>query len=225
MKFSDGSSLQVINESMNPPIGTGRMFGPFPAIAGKQASQMNFKVGPAATPPPWASATGSRCRAASRAAAWSDDHPDTTKQGLVLHCGLVMASVMIAKGIRASMQIIRGPEIENHIDDLGKFRIEIFREYPYLYDGNIQFERVYLSPYSRNPESLLLILQDAHGIIGACTGTPLTGEDNDFQNAFVGENKDEIYYIGAVILRADSRSKARFEAVVHSFVANRYEKI
>ena len=118
-----------------------------------------------------------------------------------------MASVMIAKGIRASMQIIRGPEIENHIDDLGKFRIEIFREYPYLYDGNIQFERVYLSPYSRNPESLLLILQDAHGIIGACTGTPLTGEDNDFQNAFVGENKDEIYYIGAVILRADSRGQ------------------
>jgi hypothetical protein len=45
MKFSDGSSLQVINETMNPPIGTGRMFGPFPAVGGKQASQMNFKVG------------------------------------------------------------------------------------------------------------------------------------------------------------------------------------
>jgi hypothetical protein len=45
MKFSDGSNLQVINELMNPPIGTGRMFGPFPAIPGKQASQMNFKVG------------------------------------------------------------------------------------------------------------------------------------------------------------------------------------
>ncbi len=45
MKFSDGSSLQVIKESMNPPIGTGRMFGPFPAVPDKQASQMNFKVG------------------------------------------------------------------------------------------------------------------------------------------------------------------------------------
>lgn len=45
MKFSDGSNLQVINTSMNPPIGTGRMFGPFAAVAGKQASQMNFKVG------------------------------------------------------------------------------------------------------------------------------------------------------------------------------------
>ncbi len=50
MKFTDGSSLQVVNEVMNPPIGTGRMFGPFPAVPGKEASQMNFKVGASADP-------------------------------------------------------------------------------------------------------------------------------------------------------------------------------
>jgi hypothetical protein len=50
MKFSDGTNLQVINETMNPPIGTGRMFGPFPAVPGKQASQMNFKVGASSDP-------------------------------------------------------------------------------------------------------------------------------------------------------------------------------
>lgn len=50
MKFSDGSSLQMFNTLMSPPIGTGRMFGPFPAVAGKQASQMNIKVGASADP-------------------------------------------------------------------------------------------------------------------------------------------------------------------------------
>ncbi|MCP9809362.1 hypothetical protein KBY58_07935 [Cyanobium sp. HWJ4-Hawea] len=45
MKFSDGSNLQVVNTLMNPPMGTGKMFGPFPSIPGKQTSQMNFKVG------------------------------------------------------------------------------------------------------------------------------------------------------------------------------------
>ena len=50
MKFSDGTSLQVINETMNPPIGTGRRFGPFLAVPGKQASQMNFKVGVSSDP-------------------------------------------------------------------------------------------------------------------------------------------------------------------------------
>ena len=50
MKFSDGSNLQVINETINPPMGTGKMYGPFPAVAGKQASQMNFKVGASSDP-------------------------------------------------------------------------------------------------------------------------------------------------------------------------------
>ena len=45
MKFSDGSSLQLFNTLMNPPMGTGKMFGPFASVPGKQATQMNFKVG------------------------------------------------------------------------------------------------------------------------------------------------------------------------------------
>lgn len=50
LKFSDGSNLQVINVSMNPPMGTGKMFGPFPAIPGKTVSQLNFKVGASSDP-------------------------------------------------------------------------------------------------------------------------------------------------------------------------------
>ena len=50
MKFTDGSSLQVVNETMNPPVGTGRMFGPFAAVPGKEASLMNFKVGASSDP-------------------------------------------------------------------------------------------------------------------------------------------------------------------------------
>ena len=45
MKFSDGSSLQMFNTLMNPPMGTGKMFGPFASVPSKQATQMNFKVG------------------------------------------------------------------------------------------------------------------------------------------------------------------------------------
>ncbi|MEB3353674.1 MAG: hypothetical protein VKM34_05505 [Cyanobacteriota bacterium] len=45
MKFSDGSNLQLFNVMMSPPIGTGREFGPYPQVPGKQASQISFKVG------------------------------------------------------------------------------------------------------------------------------------------------------------------------------------
>jgi len=50
MKFTDGTSLQVFNETISPPIGTGREYGPFPAVPGKQASQMNFKIGASSDP-------------------------------------------------------------------------------------------------------------------------------------------------------------------------------
>jgi hypothetical protein len=45
MKFSDGSNLRMFNNLMSPPMGTGKMFGPFAAVPGKQTSQMNFKIG------------------------------------------------------------------------------------------------------------------------------------------------------------------------------------
>ncbi|QEY30995.1 hypothetical protein EVJ50_00730 [Synechococcus sp. RSCCF101] len=50
LKFTDNSNLQVVNQSMTPPMGTGKMFGPFPAVPGKQVSQVNFKVGTAKDP-------------------------------------------------------------------------------------------------------------------------------------------------------------------------------
>ena len=45
LKFSDGSNLQVVDEPMQPPLGTGKMFGPFQQVAGKSVSQVNFRIG------------------------------------------------------------------------------------------------------------------------------------------------------------------------------------
>ena len=45
LKFSYGSNLKVVDEQLQPPLGTGRMFGPFSQVQGKSISQVNFKVG------------------------------------------------------------------------------------------------------------------------------------------------------------------------------------
>jgi hypothetical protein len=44
LKFTDGSSLQVINENFAPQMGTGRHWD-VPAVPGKTVSQVNFKIG------------------------------------------------------------------------------------------------------------------------------------------------------------------------------------
>jgi len=105
------------------------------------------------------------------------------------------------------MQVIRGAAISDYVDQLGRFRIDIFKEYPYLYDGCMDYEREYLSRYSSNPEGFLIVIQDHEGLVGACTGLPLSGEDQDFQAAFNGETVNEIFYIGEVLIRLGSRGK------------------
>jgi hypothetical protein len=44
LKFTDGSNLQVINESYAPQVGTGRQWV-VQAVPGKTVSQVNFKIG------------------------------------------------------------------------------------------------------------------------------------------------------------------------------------
>ncbi len=50
MRFTDGSSLQVINETPTFEPQTGRMFGPFAAVPGKRTKLMNFRVGSSSQP-------------------------------------------------------------------------------------------------------------------------------------------------------------------------------
>jgi hypothetical protein len=50
MRFTDGSSLQVINETPTFEPGAGRKFGPFQAVPGRRTNLMNFRVGSSTRP-------------------------------------------------------------------------------------------------------------------------------------------------------------------------------
>ncbi|MCP9817705.1 hypothetical protein KBY76_13685 [Synechococcus sp. GreenBA-s] len=50
MRFTDGASLRLFDVTLSPPQGTGRMFGPFPAVPGRRTSLMNFRIGSSTKP-------------------------------------------------------------------------------------------------------------------------------------------------------------------------------
>ncbi|WP_323249561.1 hypothetical protein [Synechococcus sp. CCY9202] len=50
MRFTDGTSLQVVNETPTFEPGAGRKFGPFKAVPGKRTNLMNFRVGSSSRP-------------------------------------------------------------------------------------------------------------------------------------------------------------------------------
>ena len=79
----------------------------------------------------------------------------------------------------------RGPEIAAIIADIARLRIEVFREWPYLYDGDAEYEREYLQRYTA-PGGYVLGAFDGASMVGAATGTPLTAHAEEFAEALGG---------------------------------------
>ncbi len=69
-----------------------------------------------------------------------------------------------------------GAELIAHLDDVARLRIAIFRDWPYLYDGRLEYEREYLKTYRDTPGALLVGAFDAGILVGASTSTRM--EDN-----------------------------------------------
>lgn len=103
---------------------------------------------------------------------------------------------------------LRGAEVLPWLDGLGKLRITVFREYPYLYDGSLEYEREYLKTYAASTDSLVvLVVNEAGEVAGATTCLPLKDEGPEFQQAFLakGYAVEEICYFGESILLPELR--------------------
>ena len=105
---------------------------------------------------------------------------------------------------------LSGAALEPWLDGLGKLRIKVFREYPYLYDGTLEYEREYLTTYVRSPESLVVLVVDENqNVVGATTCIPLSDEGPEFQEPFLkaGVNVVDVCYFGESILLPELRGR------------------
>ena len=114
------------------------------------------------------------------------------------------------------MQVYVGKAILPVVDELAGLRIAVFREWPYLYDGDRGYERDYLAAYARSPRSICVVARDESGaVIGASTGIPLADDGEVFHQPFVerGIPLDDVFYFGESVVLAPWRGKG----VGHAF--------
>jgi len=95
-----------------------------------------------------------------------------------------------------------GKEIESIFEDLAKLRIEVFHDYPYLYEGTLDYELEYLKTYANSKKGFLFAVYDQCKMVGATTGIPLKDETEEVQMPFIEQNfpLDKIFYFGESIL-------------------------
>ena len=101
------------------------------------------------------------------------------------------------------------PDLPAYLPDLARLRIQVFRDFPYLYDGTVEYEEKYLKTYTDCPESVIVLVLDGDRVVGATTGLPMDAETPEFQKPFVEQGYDpaKIFYCAESVLLADYRGR------------------
>jgi len=95
-----------------------------------------------------------------------------------------------------------GAAIGAVIDGLAALRIRVFRDWPYLYEGDLGYERGYLAVYRDNPRAIVAAAYDGDRLVGAATGLPMVDADPEFRAAFDNTDHDpeQVFYCAESVL-------------------------
>ncbi|MGJ8571387.1 MAG: GNAT family N-acetyltransferase [Hoeflea sp.] len=109
-----------------------------------------------------------------------------------------------------SFSILTSDQIDQALDDLARLRIEVFADWPYLYDGDAAYEAHYLQNFASSPGAVVVAARDVNGaMVGAATGAPLSDHADEFAVPFarVGLYPDDYFYLAESVLLPDYRGQ------------------
>ncbi len=103
----------------------------------------------------------------------------------------------------AEVLVITGSAIRAHLDVVAALRIAVFRDWPYLYDGDYRYEREYLRVYAEAPNAVVVLALAGDTTVGASTGAPLDSEPDFVRAPFAAAGiptSSTFYYGESVVL-------------------------
>jgi GNAT superfamily N-acetyltransferase len=114
---------------------------------------------------------------------------------------------------------LEGASFGHALPALAELRIEVFRDWPYLYDGTREYERTYLAKFGATAGAVIVGAFDGDRIVGCATGSPLLGHADEFAAPFraAGYDPAKVFYFGESVLRAEYRGRG----IGHAFFDHR----
>ena len=108
-----------------------------------------------------------------------------------------------------AIEVLSGAAVRPRLEAVAALRIAVFREWPYLYQGDLAYEREYLEAYAHAPGSVLVLARAGGEVVGASTGIPLAQDGPDFQAPFHARGIDpaRVFYCGESVLQPAWRGR------------------
>lgn len=97
---------------------------------------------------------------------------------------------------------LTGGDLAAVLPDLARLRITVFRDWPYLYDGDAAYEERYLQRYRDSAGAVVVVAFDGDQPVGMATGTPLEDHADAFGAVFEARGWDlrTFYYCAESVL-------------------------
>lgn len=111
-------------------------------------------------------------------------------------------------------RVLTGEALGAALEDVARLRIRVFHDFPYLYDGDQDYEQDYLRAY-QSPGAVVVAAMDGARVVGAATGAPMVDHAADFAAAFADrpEPLDQIFYCAESVLLREYRG----QGIGHAF--------
>ncbi|MFI5014794.1 MAG: GNAT family N-acetyltransferase [Hyphomicrobiales bacterium] len=104
---------------------------------------------------------------------------------------------------------VTGEALQRALPALAKLRIEVFREWPYLYEGTLDYEASYIERFARLQGGVIVVASDAGEAVGAATAAPMQGQNADVTAPFMQRGYDlaKLFYFGESVLKRAYRGQ------------------
>lgn len=105
------------------------------------------------------------------------------------------------------IEALTGTRLKARLPDVARLRIEVFRDFPYLYDGDLNYEARYIASFAASVDALIVVAFDDDVVVGASTAAPMATQMAEVTEPFRtrGENLSRYFYFGESVLKAAYR--------------------
>jgi GNAT superfamily N-acetyltransferase len=114
---------------------------------------------------------------------------------------------------------LTGDDIARCLPEVARLRIAVFRDWPYLYDGSMQYETSYLAKFATANGAVIVVASDDDRIVGCATAAPLSEVEDEFSAPLrrAGLDVQNTLYCGESVLLPEYRGRG----VGHAFFDQR----